>query len=131
MANEMVPLQSPQPPALIDVNGRPLRQAAQMMGREVSAPTMSGIRSIWSSHPAQGLDPSRLTQILRAAENGDATAYLELAEEMEEKDLHYLGLMGTRKRQVSQLPVTVEAAGDSSEDEGDAQLARDWLLRPT
>ncbi len=131
MANDIIPYQAPQPPALIDTSGRPLRQAAAIMAREVSAPTMAGIRSIYSSHPAQGLDPLRLTQILRSAENGDATAYLELAEEMEEKDLHYLGILSTRKRQVSQLPITVEAVSDDPEDEADAKLVRDWTERPT
>lgn len=124
-------LQADQPPALVDSSGRPLRQAAQLMAREVSAPSMAGIRSIHSDHPAQGLTPLRLTQILRAAEMGEATAYLELAEEMEEKDLHYLGILSTRKRQVSQLPITVEAASDDPEDEADAQLVRDWIKRPT
>lgn len=129
--NDLIPYAAPPPPALIDTSGRPLRHAVATLSREVAAPTITGIRSIQSGHPAQGLDPWRLTAILRQAEMGNATAYLELAEEMEEKDLHYLGLLSTRKRQVSQLPITIEAAGDSSEEEGDAQLARDWLRRPT
>lgn len=131
MSNALIPFAAPPPPALVDSSGRPLRQAAAVMTREVAAPMMTGFRSIQSAHPAQGLDPIRLTQILRAAETGDATAYLELAEEMEEKDLHYLGILSTRKRQVSQLPITVEAASDDPEDEADAQLVRDWLKRPT
>jgi phage gp29-like protein len=129
--NDLIPFAAPPPPALIDPTGRPLRQAAAALTREVAAPTIAGIRSIQSGHPAQGLDPWRLTAILRQAEMGNATAYLELAEEMEEKDLHYLGLMSSRKRQVSQLPITVEAASDDAEDEADAQLIRDWLRRPT
>lgn len=129
--NDLIPYAAPPPPALIDTSGRPLRQAAATLSREVAAPTIAGIRSIQSGHPAQGLDPWRLTTILRQAEMGNATAYLELAEEMEEKDLHYLGLMSTRKRQVSQLPITVEAASDDPQDEADAQLVRDWLRRPT
>lgn len=131
MANELVPFAAPPPPILVDSSGRPLRQAERVLAGEVAAPTIAGIRSIQSGHPAQGLDPWRLTAILRQAETGDATAYLELAEEMEEKDLHYLGLLSTRKRQVSQLPITVEAASDDADDEADAQIVRDWLKRPT
>ncbi|WP_052507983.1 phage portal protein family protein [Sphingomonas hengshuiensis] len=123
--------QAPPPPTLIDSRGRPLRSATDVLTREIGGPTMAGVRSVLSGHPAQGLDPLRLTQILRAAETGDATAYLELAEEMEEKDLHYLSVLGTRKRAVSQLPVEVEAAGEGPEYEGDAQLVRDWLKRQT
>ncbi|MEO6217749.1 MAG: DUF935 domain-containing protein [Sphingomonas sp.] len=123
--------QAPAPPALVDSSGRPLRTAAATLTREVAAATVAGIRTTWSDHPGQGLHPARLAQILRAAETGNANAYLELAEEMEEKDLHYQSVMGTRKRAVSQLPITVEAASDAPDHEADAQLVRDWLKRLT
>ncbi|PTS73809.1 DUF935 domain-containing protein [Sphingomonas sp. HMWF008] len=137
MANDIVPYgtafnQSAPPPPLIDGRTlRPLRSAVDTLTREISAPTMAGVRSIISSHPAQGLDPARLTSILRQAETGNAQAYLELAEEMEEKYPHYLSVLGTRKRAVSQLPINVEAASEDPEDEADAQLVRDWLKRLT
>lgn len=116
-------------PVLVDRNGLPLRR--DNLKREVSGPSVVGVRQIASGHPAQGLTPGRLAQLLRGAETGDATQYLELAEEMEEKYLHYLGVMGTRKRAVSQLPINVDAAGDDAESEADAQLIRDWLERDT
>ncbi|PZO89070.1 MAG: hypothetical protein DI623_11365 [Sphingomonas sanxanigenens] len=116
-------------PVLVDKNGLPLRR--DNLKREVSGPSLVGVRQIASGHPAQGLTPGRLAQLLRGAETGDATQYLELAEEMEEKYLHYLGVMGTRKRAVSQLPINVDAAGDDAESEADAQLIRDWLERDT
>lgn len=114
---------------LVDHLGRPLR--ADEMLLEVAGPTTMGVRSIVSGHPAQGLTPEKLAGILKSAEHSDATSYLELAEEMEEKDLHYLSVLGTRKRAVSQLPIDVDAASDSPEDEADAQLVRDWLKRDT
>jgi phage gp29-like protein len=129
MANELAPFIAPKPAALVDARGRPLRKSD--LTREIAGPSLTGVRSIHSGHPAQGLTPERLAQILRAAENGNATAYLELAEEMEEKDLHYLSVLGTRKRAVSQLPIEVDAASDSAEDEADAQIVRDWLERDT
>ncbi|CAN5361879.1 DUF935 domain-containing protein [soil metagenome] len=127
----LVLFQAPPPPALVDSRGRPLRTAVDVLAREIGGPTMAGVRSIFSGHPASGLDPVRLTQILRSAETGDATAYLELAEQMEELDGHYQSVMGTRKRAVSQLPIEVEAGGDGEMYEGDAQLVRDWLKRLT
>jgi phage gp29-like protein len=48
---------------------------------------------------------------------------------MEEKDLHYLSVLGTRKRAVSQLPIEVEPAGEDDVYKQDAQLVRDWLDR--
>lgn len=96
---------------------------------EQAAPSITGVRQIMSGHPAQGLTPSRLARILRAAEDGDPMRYLELAEEMEEKDLHYASVLGTRKRSVAQLPVTVHPASDSAEDEANAELVRGFLNR--
>lgn len=115
------------PPALVDPQGRPLRR--ELLAQEIAAPTMAGVRSTISGHPAQGLTPRKLAQLLRDAEQGDAIAYLELAEEMEEKDLHYLSVLNTRKRQVAQLPIEVDAADDSAQAKDDAQLVRDWLDR--
>ncbi len=115
------------PPPLVWANGLPMR--TDTLTREIAGAQYAGVRSIQSGHPAQGLTPQRLARLLRSAEQADATAYLELAEEMEEKDLHYLSVMGTRKRQVSQLPIEVIAAGDSDDDKADAQLVRDWLDR--
>lgn len=100
-----------------------------LLKREVAAPTITGVRTPISGHPAQGLTPQRLTSILREAEAGDPMRYLELAEEMEEKDLHYLAVIGTRKRAVAQLDITVHAAGDTPEDEKNAQLVRDFVAR--
>ena len=76
----------------------------ERLREEQAAPTMSGIRNIYSAmHPSAGLTPERLTVILREAEFGDPFLYLELAEEMEEKDLHYLAVLNTRKEAVCEL----------------------------
>lgn len=110
---------------LYDSYGNPVDKNRLMM--EEAVPTVSGVRSILSGHPAHGLTPERLASLLLDAENGDAVAYLELAEEMEEKDLHYRSVLSTRKLQVSGLPVNVEAATDAAEDVKAADLVRDWL----
>jgi len=112
---------------LLDQYGRPVEM--QRLRQEQAEPTLSGVRGILSGHPAQGLTPSKLQRLLRMAEQGDATAYLELAEEMEEKDLHYLSVLGTRKRAVAQLEITVESASDDAADIENADLVRDWLRR--
>src|SRR4051794_16915564 len=104
MATNFLNAYGPPPPPLVDKYGMPLRR--EPLTRELAAATMAGVRSIQTGHPAQGLTPVRLAQLLRAAETGDPIGYLELAEEMEEKDLHYLSVMGTRKRAISQLPIT-------------------------
>lgn len=102
-----------------------------LLKAEISAADLARIRSIDSSDPSIDLDPQSLANILREAETGDATAYLDLAEKMEEKDLHYLGVLSKRKRQVSQLPITVDSASDEKADVRAADFVRDWLQRDT
>lgn len=113
--------------SILDAYGRPMKQV--VLKDEIAGPTMSGVRSIISGHPAQGVTPGRMAQLLLEAEEGSPIAYLELAEEMEEKDLHYLSVLGTRKRAVAQISRRVEPADDSEEAKADAKLVEDWLDR--
>lgn len=115
------------PPRLVYPDGRPIE--FDRLKEEEAGPTVTGVRSIQSGHPADGLTPQRLGALLRAAEDGDATAYLELAEQMEEKDLHYRAVLATRKLQVASLEVTVEAASDQADDVAAADLVRLALNR--
>lgn len=108
-------------------DGRPIQRAR--LKEEVAAPTVTGVRSPIGGHPAQGLTPQRLAVVLRDAEEGDPTSQWELAEEIEERYLWYQGVLGTRKRAVTQLEITVEAATDEREDVYAADLVRDWLKR--
>lgn len=112
---------------LVDLHGMPLRR--DVLTREVAAPTLAGVRQPEAGYPADGLTPVRLANILRTADQGDPLAYLELAEQIEERDLHYLGVLGTRKRAVTQIEVTVEAASDDAEDVDIADMVRDWIDR--
>ena len=114
-------------PQLLDQHGRPIDLSR--LRDDVAGPSVQGVRSIITGHPADGLTPRRLASILHAAEQGDALAYLELAEQMEEKYLHYLSVLGTRKRAVTQLEITVEAADDSKLAVEQADLIREWLDR--
>ncbi|MCX5497316.1 DUF935 domain-containing protein [Kaistia dalseonensis] len=111
---------------ILGPDGKPIDKS-EFYGEQRATPTLTGVRSPISGHPADGLTPARLAAIHRAAASGDALAYLELAEDIEERDLHYAAVLGTRKRQVSQLPVTVEAASDAPEHIAHADLVRDWL----
>ncbi|MDE0901205.1 MAG: DUF935 domain-containing protein [Erythrobacter sp.] len=113
--------------ALVDQWGNPLRKA--VLTREVAGPTLAGVRQPIAGYPADGLNPVRLANILREADQGEPLSYFELAEQIEERDLHYVGVLGTRKRAVSQLDITVEPASDSAEDQRRAGMVSDWLNR--
>jgi phage gp29-like protein len=112
---------------LLDRWGNPIRRTA--LTAEVSAATVGGARSPISGTPADGLDPVRLASILRSADQGDPIRYMELAEVIEERDPHYLGVLGTRRRSVSQIDITVEAASDDPADVAKADMVRNWLDR--
>ncbi|MCO5354231.1 DUF935 domain-containing protein [Acidovorax kalamii] len=75
------------------------------------------------SHPTRGLTPSRLAQILDAAENGDLVAQFELFEDMEEKDGHIAAEMGKRRRAcVLDWDVVPPEGADAAEKKIAAQL---------
>jgi phage gp29-like protein len=88
---------------------------------------VGGVRQPFSAHPADGLTPQRLASILRAAAEGQPEAYFELAEDIEERDLHYAAVMATRKRSVAQLPITVVAASDSPDHKKHADMIQSWI----
>ena len=111
---------------LYDAFGREVD--VERLREEQAAPTMSGVRNIYSSmSPSVGLTPERLTQILREAEFGDPFLYLELAEEMEEKDLHYLAVLSTRKEAVGQIDYEIKPASDARDDMRAAEMVRAML----
>ncbi len=114
-------------PALVDQYGRPVER--KTLTTEVAGATIGGVRSPISGYPGDGLNPVRLAQILREADAGDPVRYLELAEAIEERDPHYLGVLGTRRRSVAQIDITVEAASDAPDDVTRADMVRDWLKR--
>lgn len=112
---------------LYDAWGNPVETAR--LTEEEAGPTVTGVRQPLSNHPADGLTPVRLAHLLSAAETGDTDGYLDLAEQMEEKDLHYRSVLGTRRNQVAGLEVTVEAATDAADDVKAADLVREALWR--
>ncbi len=64
--------------------------------------------SVGVSHPAtswasvaSSLTPARAATVIRNARVGNADAYLTLAEEIEERDLHYASVLQTRKFAIS------------------------------
>lgn len=111
---------------LLDQYGRPVPPAAALR-REVARASNIGLRQAVSDSPAAGLTPAKLAAIHRDAAEGDGLAYLQLAEDIEERDLHYAAVLSTRKRAVAQLPIRVEAASDDAEHQKHQALVEEWL----
>lgn len=115
---------------ILDARGRPIER--EVLQEEIARPSLTGIRQAWShSSVVSGLTPGKLSSILQAAAGNNATAQLELADEMEERDPHYAALLGTRKRAVSGLEIGVEAYSDSARDQQLADEVRDLIRKPT
>lgn len=114
-------------PALVDQYGRPVETG--LLPREIAAASTGSVRSPVAGYPGDGLNPVRLASILREADMGDPVRYLELAETIEERNPHYAGVLGTRRRAVSQIEPRVEAASDAAEDVAIADMVTDWLKR--
>ncbi len=113
---------------LYDHLNRPVKR--QDLTSEHAAPSLTGVRTVWDDTVASGLTPARLASLLRNAAAGDAHDYLTLAEEMEERDLHYACELGKRKLAVSRLPITVESASDDKRDKDLAEEVRLLVRRP-
>lgn len=106
------------------------RPAKKDLSRPIAEPSLTGIRQAYRGTLSRGLTPQQLAAWLSAADMGDADAYLSLAEEMEERDLHYYSVLSTRKRAVLGLPRRVEAARDDPADVKLADAVREHLLTP-
>ena len=113
---------------LYDHRGNPVK--SQLLKEELAAPTLAGIRTVWDNAVTSGLTPHRMAALLQGAAAGDANDYLTLAEEMEERDLHYRCEMGKRRLAVASLPVIVEAASDDAKDVELADEIRALVKRP-
>jgi len=112
---------------LLDQYGNPIH--LEDLKEEQATPNLTGVRSILKSATSAGLNPVRLARVLRAADEGDIEEYLEMAEELEEKEGHYHSVLGTRKRSVAQLEITVEAASDDKKHQQHAEFIEHWLDR--
>ncbi len=112
---------------LVDHRGRPIKR--QVLRDELGGATIGGVRQPVTGYPGDGLTPIRLAAILKEADRGDPIRFLELAETIEERDPHLIGVLGTRKRSVAQLEITVEDGGTDSASQKHGDMVRDWLKR--
>jgi phage gp29-like protein len=113
--------------AILGPDGEPIE--AEILRDEMAGPTTMGVRRPEGDHPSVGMTPERLATILRESIGIDPAVYLALAEEMEEKEPQYLSVLGVRKRSVSQLDITVEAASESADHRAHAAFIEQWLKR--
>lgn len=98
--------------SILGPDGNPI--VVKTLAQEVATPTVAGVRRTHEERVASGLTPERLGTILRDAAEGNARAYLTLAEEMEERYLHYASQLQTRRLAIESVDFTIEGDGVSS-----------------
>lgn len=100
---------------LYDGKGNEAPSAASL--RREHAPDNAGMFGAGETGAvAKYLSPVRLGNLLRNASAGDHVSYLTLAEEMEERDLHYKSVLFQRKALIAGAPVVIEPAIEGEED---------------
>lgn len=114
---------------IIDQYGNPISpEQIRRLRQPVAQPSFSSPRSPFAnSVPARGLTPESLAGILQQSALGQSQIYMQLLEDIEERDLHYRAVLTTRKNQVAQLPITVKAAAEDPVAEEHAEFLRRWL----
>ena len=83
--------------SIVDITGQPFTVPDLIEPQTESDAKLAHLRNHYGEHPTRGLTPSKLANILAAAEQGDLIAQCELAEDMEEKDAHIQSELGKRR----------------------------------
>lgn len=105
-------------------------QPLSRISGEFAAPTHGGLRSVWREGSLSHLDPASLAAILELACHGYPDRFFGLAEEMEERDLHYAAVLGVRKRALLGVEPVVTIKGTSKQAQYIQAHVKDLVSRP-
>ncbi|WP_336801549.1 DUF935 domain-containing protein [Kaistia sp. MMO-174] len=94
--------------SILGPDGQPMERT--LLSSEVAGPAIMGVRHTLSDTVASGMTPERLAMILRGAAMGHTRDYLTLAEEMEERYLHYASQVQTRRLAIEGVETSIEAS---------------------
>lgn len=114
---------------LLGPDGLPVRK--ELLEKELATPGLASVRNAWAGTVASGLTPERAGSLLRQAAEGDAHDYLVLAEEMEERDLHYAAVVGARKRAISSVDLVLKAPSESERHQEMTDAVREVVDSPS
>lgn len=96
----------------------------------VSQPTVTQTRQAAQWNQMVGLDPQKLARIIKSANDYTGLVeYFTLLEELEERDGHVLSIMGTRKRAVCGMEITVAPADGKATYDEHANLIKEFIER--
>lgn len=114
--------------SIVDVHGKPLKADKTVLSEDIAKAYTTSVRNPRPASVASSLNPLRLAGLLRSVVDGNNPQdYMTLAEEMEERDLHYAAQLRTRKLAVAAIEPTVEPASDEQVDVELAERVRDIM----
>ena len=114
---------------ILDQWGNPVDTRA--LRQEFAAPSMVSHRSVWTESVTTVMDPIAMAEILRQGARGYPDRFFIMAEEMEERDLHYASVLGTRRRAITGVePIVVEAPQSGSGGAKIAEAVREMIAIP-
>ncbi|PMG63017.1 DUF935 domain-containing protein [Vibrio splendidus] len=114
--------------SIVDVSGKPLKADKTLLSEDIAKAYTTSVRNPRPASVASTLNPLRLAGLLRSVVDGNNPQdYMTLAEEMEERDLHYAAQLRTRKLAVAAIEPTVEPASDEQVDLDMADRVRDIM----
>lgn len=106
---------------ILDAKGNPIKADKELLSEDIAKAYTTSVRNPRPASVASTVTPQRLAGLLRSVIDGnDPEAFMTLAEEMEERDLHYAAQLRTRKLAVAAIQPSVEP---HSEDESDMLMA--------
>lgn len=102
---------------ILDSRGNPIKPDKPQLSEDIALAHTTSVRNPRPNSVASTITPLRLAGLLRSVVDGNNPQdYMTLAEEIEERDLHYASVLRTRKLAVAALPPSVEAASDDAAD---------------
>lgn len=107
-----------------DFRGEPVKPAE--LTQETVKVASKASTNPWNVQNATGLTPKKLAGILAAAADGDNIEFLGLAEELEERDLHYAGQLGVLKNAIAGLEWSVTGEEGAILDACNELLKSTW-----
>lgn len=113
---------------ILDSRGNPIKPDKKVLSENIANAHITSVRNPRPNSVASTITPQRLAGLLRSVVDGNNPQdYMTLAEEIEERDLHYASVLRTRKLAVAALPPSVEAASDDAFDKKLADEVRQLM----
>ena len=114
---------------ILGPDGKPMNISDAVRGlAQPQTATLGAIRREFDRHPAKGLTPAKLANIMLRAEQGDLVGQAELADDMEERDAHLYAELGKRRGAITALDWSIAAPDNATpEEEALTEQVRDWV----